>query len=211
MRLNTKEKNMKTLVFATNNAHKLDEIKAMIGDIFDIKSMKDIGCDVDIPEDGDTLEANAIIKARFIHKEYGTNCFADDTGLEIDALGGAPGIYTARYGAMDPEAPEGTQSHDPDANMTRALKELNGVPAEKRTARFRTVICLILDDKEYLFEGIVEGHILEEKQGAHGFGYDPIFAPEGRGESFASLGEDIKNTISHRARAVAKLTEFLKK
>lgn len=183
----------------------------MISDKFDIKCLKDIGCDVDIPEDGDTLEANALIKARYIHQEYGTDCFADDTGLEIDALGGAPGVYTARYGAMDPDAPEGTQSHDPDANMARALKELAGVPTEKRTARFRTVICLILDNKEYLFEGIVEGHILEAKQGDHGFGYDPIFAPEGYTDSFAALGEEIKNTISHRARAVAKLAEFLKK
>ena len=201
---------MKTLVFATNNAHKLEEVAAMISDKFEIKSLKDIHCDVDIPEDGNTLEANALIKARYIHQRYHTDCFADDTGLEIDALEGAPGVYTARYGAMDPNAPSNTQSHDSNANMTRVLKELIDVPTEKRTARFRTVICLILDNKEYLFEGVVEGYILKSKEGNHGFGYDPIFAPEGHKNSFASLGEDIKNTISHRARAVTKLAAFLK-
>jgi len=207
--LKAKKNTMKTLVFATNNAHKLEEVAAMISDKFEIKSLKDIHCDVDIPEDGNTLEANALIKARYIHQRYHTDCFADDTGLEIDALEGAPGVYTARYGAMDPNAPSNTQSHDSNANMTRVLKELIDVPTEKRTARFRTVICLILDNKEYLFEGVVEGKIAREKRGYGGFGYDPLFVPDGYDKTFAEMNPDEKNRISHRGRAVEKLVHYL--
>jgi XTP/dITP diphosphohydrolase len=181
-----------------------------------VLSLKDIGCDVDIPETGTTLEANALQKARYIWDHYHLPCFADDTGLEVEALHGAPGIYSARYAAME----EGREavSHDSEANMARLLRELN--EKVNRKARFRTVIALIekVDvcpcgctsiKKEHLFEGIVEGEITRERSGAEGFGYDPIFRPDGYDKTFAELGADIKNQISHRARAVAKLYEFL--
>lgn len=188
------------LVFATNNAHKLEEISAILGDKVEILSLKDIHCQVDIPETADTLEGNSLLKAQYVREHYGMDCFADDTGLEVEALNGAPGVYSARYA--------GGEGHDSEANMRRLLKELE--EKENRKARFRTVIALILNGEVHQFEGTVEGHILREKRGASGFGYDPVFVPEGYTESFAELGEDIKNQISHRARAVQKLAEFLK-
>lgn len=188
------------LVFATNNAHKLEEISAILGDKVEILSLKDIHCQVDIPETADTLEENSLLKAQYVREHYGMDCFADDTGLEVEALNGAPGVYSARYA--------GDEGHDSEANMRRLLKELE--EKENRKARFRTVIALILNGEVHQFEGTVEGHILREKRGSSGFGYDPVFVPEGYTESFAELGEDIKNQISHRARAVQKLAEFLK-
>lgn len=187
------------LVFATNNAHKLTEISEMLGDKIELLSLKDIGCIADIPETADTLEGNAQLKAQYVYERYGLDCFADDTGLEVEALNGAPGVYSARYGG---------EEHDSEKNMDRLLRELGD--EENRAARFRTVICLILQGKTYLFEGEVKGFILKERHGHEGFGYDPLFVPEGYTESFAVLGEELKNQISHRARAVAKLMEFLK-
>ena len=190
---------MKKLVFATNNKHKLDEIREILGERFEIVSLKDIRCDVDIPETGNTLEDNALQKAEYIKQHYGMDCFADDTGLEVEALNGAPGVHSARYA-------EGTD-HDSNANMDKLLKELGN--NNNRKARFRTVIALLLNGETYQFEGIVNGHIAYEKNGTEGFGYDPIFVPEGYDHSFAELGMDIKNHISHRARAVKKLADFL--
>ena len=188
----------KKLVVATNNAHKLEEISAILGDEMELFSLKDINCHADIPETADTLEGNARQKAMYIYENYGMDCFADDTGLEVDALNGAPGVFSARYAG---------DGHDSEANMQKLLKELKG--NENRKAQFRTAICLIMEGKEYLFEGIVKGAIIEEKRGGAGFGYDPIFVPEGYDQTFAELGNDIKNTISHRARAVEKLCKFL--
>lgn len=199
------------IVFATNNQHKLDEIKGILGDKFEILSLNDIGCHDEIPEDFDKLELNAIQKSRYVFDKYGIDCFADDTGLEVDALNGEPGVHSARYA-------EGTD-HDSEANMNKLLRELG--ENNNRKARFRTVISLLLRDngqgtsdkqhpEQLLFEGIVEGHIAREKSGSEGFGYDPIFVPEGYNQSFAELGADIKNQISHRARAVQKLAAFLK-
>ena len=189
----------KKLVVATNNAHKLEEIAAILGDEMELFSLKDINCHAEIPETADTLEGNARQKAMYIYENYGMDCFADDTGLEVDALNGAPGVFSARYAG---------DGHDSEANMQKLLKELKG--NENRKAQFRTAICLIMEGKEYLFEGIVKGEIIEEKRGGAGFGYDPIFVPEGYEQTFAELGNDIKNTISHRARAVEKLCKFLK-
>ena len=189
----------KKLVVATNNAHKLEEISAILGNEMELLSLKDIHCNADIPETADTLEGNARQKAMYIHENYGMDCFADDTGLDVEALNGAPGVFSARYAG---------DGHDSEANMQKLLKELEG--KENRKAQFRTAICLIMEGKEYLFEGIVKGHIIEEKRGGAGFGYDPIFVPEGYNQTFAELGNDVKNTISHRARAVEKLCTFLK-
>ena len=203
---------MKRIVFATNNQHKLQEIRDILGSGYEVVSLKEIGCDVDIPETGNTLEENALQKAQYVYDHYHVSCFADDTGLEVEALDGAPGVHSARYA-------EGTD-HDSEANMAKLLRELDG--KENRQARFRTVICYIEQQdvcpcgctsikKIHQFEGIVNGHIATEKHGTEGFGYDPIFVPEGYDQSFAELGEEIKNGISHRARAVAKLVEYLKK
>ena len=189
------------LVFATNNAHKLDEIRAILGNKIEILSLNDIGCHEDIPEVFDTLEMNSHVKAAYIAVKYGYDCFADDTGLEVSALGGAPGVHTARYA-------ENTD-HDSEANMNKLLKELEG--KNDRSAQFRTVIALLLNGEQHLFEGIVKGDILTEKRGSEGFGYDPVFSPEQYSESFAELGAEVKNKISHRARAVAKLVEYLNK
>ena len=189
----------KKLVVATNNAHKLEEIAAILGNEMELLSLKDINCHADIPETADTLEGNARQKAMYIYENYGMDCFADDTGLEVEALNGAPGVYSARYAG---------DGHDSEANMQKLLKELEG--KENRKAQFRTAICLTMEGKEYLFEGIVKGEIIQEKRGEAGFGYDPIFVPEGYEQTFAELGNDIKNTISHRARAVEKLCKFLK-
>ena len=205
------------IVFATNNQHKLDEVRHILGDKVEVLSLKDIGCDVDIPETGTTLEENALQKAQYIYDHYHLSCFADDTGLEVDALGGEPGIYSARYAALDGDD---SISHDSEANMTKLLRKLEGV--ENRKARFRTVIALIttkdnspsLIGREgvglLLFEGIVNGSIIRERRGGEGFGYDPIFQPEGYDQTFAELGSEIKNHISHRARAVEKLAHYLK-
>ena len=187
------------IVFATNNQHKLSEIRQILGNSFEVQSLSDIGCHVDIPETGTTLEENALQKAQYIFDHYHVNVFADDTGLEVDALGGAPGVYSARYA--------GGEGHDSEANMTKLLHELGD--NNNRQARFRTVIALILQGQVYEFEGIVDGQIIRERRGGEGFGYDPIFQPEGYDKTFAELGTDIKNHISHRARAVAKLCKFL--
>ena len=230
---------MKKIVFATNNLHKLEEIRQILGNSMEVVSLADIGCHADIPETADTLEGNALQKAQYVWDHYHMSVFADDTGLEVDALGGAPGVHSARYA-------EGTD-HNSEANMEKLLRELNGKTS--RTARFRTVIALLLAEegngaaaeatkeeatkaedasiaeaandaeatkitcttpKEHLFEGRVDGTIATEKRGTAGFGYDPLFVPDGYDQSFAQLGTDIKNTISHRARAVEKLCCFLK-
>ena len=205
------------IVFATNNKHKLDEIRSILGEGIEVLSLKDIGCDADIPETGKTLDENAQQKAQYIYDNYHLDCFADDTGLEVDALNGAPGVYSARYANMeDPSA----ESHDAEANMSRLLRELG--ENNNRKARFRTVIALIRKKdvcpcgctsiKEiHKFEGIVEGEIIRERRGGEGFGYDPIFQPDGYDKTFAELGMDIKNHISHRARATQKLAEYLLK
>lgn len=194
---------METLIMATNNEHKLREIRQILGDKYEVKGLKEIGCLEDIPETSDTLEGNALQKARYVYEHYGLNCFADDTGLEVEALGGAPGIYTARYGSMNGYG----DSHDSDANIACLLDRLQG--AATRKARFRTVIALLQGGKEHLFEGIVEGEILTEQRGQDGFGYDPIFAPVETGITFAEMGPAEKNRISHRGRATQKLVAFL--
>lgn len=240
---------MKKIVFATNNLHKLEEIRQILGSSMEVVSLADIGCHADIPETADTLEGNALQKAQYVWNHYHMSVFADDTGLEVDALDGAPGVHSARYA-------EGTD-HNSEANMEKLLRELNGKTS--RTAHFRTVIALLLAEdgdgaaaeatkeeatkeeatkeeatkaedasiaeaandaeaakapcttpKEHLFEGRVDGTIATEKRGTAGFGYDPLFVPDGYDQSFAQLGTDIKNTISHRARAVEKLCSFLK-
>jgi XTP/dITP diphosphohydrolase len=192
------------LIMATNNAHKLEEVRQILGNAFTVKGLNDIGCMEDIPETADTIEGNALQKARYVHEHYGVDCFADDTGLEVDALGGAPGVYTARYGSMNGYG----ESHDSNANIQCLLDKLED--AETRTARFRTVIALVQGDKEMLFEGIVEGEILQQKVGEEGFGYDPVFAPfEADGLAFAQMSAEAKNAISHRGRATKKLAEYL--
>ena len=189
------------IVFATNNQHKLSEIRQILGDRVEVLSLKDINCDVDIPETGTTLEANALQKAQYIYDHYQMNVFADDTGLEVEALGGAPGVYSARYA--------GGEGHDSEANMAKLLCELG--ENNNRRARFRTVIALIIQGQVHEFEGIVNGEIIRERRGGEGFGYDPIFQPEGYDKTFAELGVEVKNQISHRARATQKLAEFLQK
>ena len=194
-----------TIVFATNNNHKLSEIQDILGNTIEVKSLKDIGCHVDIPETGTTLEENAQIKANYVWDNFQTMVFADDTGLEIDALNGEPGVYSARYA--------GGEGHDSEANIQKVLANLQGV--ENRKARFRTVIAFIYKDKKTgnkttkLIEGIVNGSIITEKRGEAGFGYDAIFVPEGYDKTFGELGMDIKNSISHRARAVQQFAKEL--
>jgi len=188
----------KQLVFATNNQHKLEEVRDILGKDFQLLSLKDINCEEDIPETAETLEGNALLKAQYILQKYGYNCFADDTGLEVYALDNAPGVYSARYAG---------ESKDSRANMRKVLKELE--EKDDYSARFRTVIALIIDKKEYLFEGAVEGMLIREEKGVAGFGYDPIFIPKGYTKTFAELGSEIKNTISHRAEAVNRLKQFL--
>ncbi len=187
------------LIFATGNLHKLREVEAAIGGGVELSTPREHGITGDIPEDSDTLDGNARQKARYIHERTGMDCFADDTGLEVDALDGAPGVYSARYAGP---------GHDHEANMALLLKNMEG--KSDRAARFRTSICLILDGKEYIFEGKVEGAILLERQGGEGFGYDPIFMPDGYDMSFAEMSLEDKNAISHRGRAVRKLAEFLR-
>ncbi|HPX07079.1 MAG TPA: non-canonical purine NTP diphosphatase [Tenuifilaceae bacterium] len=186
------------LVFATNNLHKLQEVKPLLANKFNLLSLADIGFTEEIPEDFDTLELNASQKAWHIYNRFGIDCFADDTGLEVDALNGAPGVYSARYAG---------EQKNPQDNIVKLLAELNGVG--NRKARFRTVISLVIGGNETLFEGVVEGVILTEKHGEAGFGYDPIFMPDGYNVSFAQMELDEKNAISHRGRAVSKLVSFL--
>ncbi len=186
------------IVFASNNAHKVAEIQQILGDKFAITTLRECGICEDIPETADTLEGNALLKARYIYNKLGVNCFADDTGLEVDALDGAPGVRSARYA---------TDGHDSDANNKLLLA--NMAEEECRTAQFRTVIALIMDGEEHLFEGIVRGCIEREHSGAEGFGYDPIFTPEGECRTFAQMSIAEKGAISHRGRATAKLVEFL--
>jgi XTP/dITP diphosphohydrolase len=193
---------MNDIVFATNNSHKLEELRQIVGEKLNILSLNDIGCHDDIPENEPTLQGNAIAKARWVKDRYGYNCFADDTGLEVDALNGEPGVYSARYAGPE---------HDSQANMKLLLKNLAEVPMEQRTAHFTTVIALIIDDETYLFEGRVDGHILTAPDGDGGFGYDPIFQPEGWKKSFAQATSQEKNAISHRGRATRALLNYLMK
>ncbi len=190
---------MQKIVFATNNKHKLEEVRAVVGDLFEILSLQDIGCDVDIPETADTLEGNALLKAQYVKEHYGYDCFADDTGLEIASLNNAPGVYSARY------AGPGRSATD---NMTRVLHEMEG--EENREARFRTVIAYLRGEEQYLFEGVVEGAIRTTESGATGFGYDPIFEPSGYDITFAEMTLEQKNIISHRGRAMRQFIQFLK-
>ena len=187
------------LVFATNNQHKLEELQAILGNHFKLLSLNDIGCDEEIPEDHPTLEGNASQKAYFIFNKFGYNCFADDTGLEIEALNGEPGVYSARYAEEEKSA---------EANMNKVLQKLAKI--KSRDARFRTVISLVIDGAEKQFDGVVEGEILTEKRGVSGFGYDPIFQPKGFLQTFAEMNLTDKNKISHRGRAVEKLVFYLK-
>lgn len=186
------------IIFATNNAHKLSEVQAVLGDAFTLVTPRDCGITEEIPEEQETLEGNASQKAHYIHDRTGMDCFADDTGLEVAALDGAPGVHSARYA---------TDGHDFAANNRLLLKNMEGV-ADRR-ARFRTVISLILDGEEHLFEGIVEGRILDHETGCEGFGFDPLFVPEGSEKTFAEMSPAEKNAISHRGRAVRKLAEYL--
>ena len=190
----------KKFVFATNNAHKLEEVTAILGDKIELLSMKDIHCHADIPETADTLEGNALLKARYIFENYNMDCFADDTGLEVEALNGAPGVYSARYAG---------DAHNSEANMRKLLQDMEGI--ENRKAQFRTVFALIINGKEHLFEGIVKGEITKHRCGSSGFGYDPVFIPEGYTQTYAEMGNTLKNKISHRALSTNKLCNFLSK
>lgn len=185
-------------VFATNNAHKLEEVTAILGNRIELLSLKDINCHVDIPETADTLEGNALLKAQYIFENYQIDCFADDTGLEVEALNGEPGVYSARYAG---------DGHNAEANMLKLLHNMEGM--ENRKAQFRTAFALIIDGKEHLFEGVIKGEIIKSRRGNSGFGYDPIFVPEGYSQTFAEMCNDLKNKISHRAIATNKLCKFL--
>lgn len=187
------------LVFATQNRHKLLEVQSMLGNHFELIDLSALNFFEDIPETQDTIEGNAAQKAWFVFSKFGLSCFADDTGLEVDALDGAPGVYSARY------AGPGKNSHD---NLLKLLRELEGVT--NRKARFKTVMALVLEGKEYLFEGIVEGKIIHESRGAGGFGYDPVFVPDGYDQTFSEMAPELKNAISHRGRAMVALSNFLK-
>jgi XTP/dITP diphosphohydrolase len=189
---------MHTLVFATNNAHKAREVEQILGPGFEIKTLKDIGCLEDIEETELTLEGNALLKARYVKEKYGYDCFSEDTGLEVDALDGAPGVHTARYAG---------EAKSPEANIALLLKNLEGKPS--RNARFRTIIALLFDGQETLLEGICEGKIAMGKQGSGGFGYDPVFVPAGFEQTFAELGDEVKNRISHRGIATEKFKVYL--
>ena len=187
------------IVFATHNAHKVSEVQAVLGSEYQLVTATEAGISEEIPETQPTIEGNALQKARYVYEHTGLNCFADDTGLEVEALDGAPGVYSARYA--------GGEGHDSEANMKKLLAELKG--KENRKAQFRTAICLIEGGEKHLFEGIVKGEIIREKKGSSGFGYDPVFVPEGYAETFAEMGAEEKNRISHRARAVQKLCDYL--
>ncbi len=187
------------LVLASNNKHKLEEMRAILGANIEIVSLSDINCHDEIPEEQDTLEGNALQKARYIHDKFGMNCFADDTGLEVECLNGAPGVYSARYAGEHPTF---------DDNIRKLLRNMEG--EENRNAQFRTAIALIINDNEYIFEGEVKGKIITEYRGTNGFGYDPVFLPDGYNQTFAELPAETKNKISHRGNAAKKLAEFLK-
>lgn len=194
------------IVFATNNAHKLQEVRQILGGRFEVRSLKEIGCFDELPETHFTLEENSLEKARYVHEHYGYDCFADDTGLEVEALNGEPGVFSARYAG---------EGHDSEANMRKLLSKLEECEAEKgtaanRKARFRTVVSLIYHGEEHQFEGIVNGEIAREKHGTDGFGYDPIFMPEEKHGTltFAEMSAEDKNAISHRGRAMQKLVQF---
>lgn len=187
------------LCFATNNQHKLDEVSQLLGDSFKLESLEAVGCAEELPEEQDTLEGNSLQKAKYVYDKFNVNCFADDTGLEVEALGGAPGVYSARYA--------GEQRNSED-NMNLLLERMGH--ESKRKARFRTVVTLILENQTYQFEGVVNGEILKSKRGGEGFGYDPLFLPEGLNKSMAELTTDEKNAISHRGEAIRKLVAFLK-
>ncbi len=194
------------LIFATNNQHKLEEIKALLGENFELLGLKDLNMDEEIPEDHDTLEANASQKAWYIFDRTGKSCFADDTGLEVLALDGAPGVYSARYSRMgDPTFPD---MEPAQGNIRKLLLMMEDL--KERSAQFRTVISLVLNGVEYQFEGVVEGAITESASGLEGFGYDPIFTPAGYDTTFAEMDLSLKNQISHRARAISQLVDFLK-
>ncbi|MGN6615757.1 MAG: RdgB/HAM1 family non-canonical purine NTP pyrophosphatase [Ilyomonas sp.] len=188
-----------TLIFATNNQHKVDEIKKVIGDQFDVVTLKDAGIDIDIPEPHGTLEANATEKSTTIHRLTNQNCFSEDTGLEVEVLNGEPGVKSARYAGEEKNF---------QANIDKLLAKMKG--KENRNAKFRTVVSLIIGNKEYLFEGVCKGRIIEEQKGKEGFGYDPVFIPEGSNKTFAEMNLDEKNLFSHRRKATDKLIEFLK-
>lgn len=187
------------ICFATNNKKKIEEVRAALGPEFTIVSLEEVGCQEELPETGDTLDHNAFQKARYVFDHYGVDCFADDTGLEVDALHGAPGVYSGRY-AGEPRSD--------DRNVEKLLQEMQGI--SNRKARFRTVIALIQDGKEYAFEGVAEGEIIEQRTGTGGFGYDPVFKPTGYDQTFAELSMEEKNQISHRGKAVQALIKFLK-
>lgn len=187
------------LIFATHNQHKTIEAVEILGESFQLKNLKDIGCLTEIPETADTLTGNALQKARYVHEHYHCNCFADDTGLEVEALDGRPGVYSARF------AGEHCSYQD---NVDKLLREMEG--KNNRKACFKTVVALIIDDKEYLFEGRVDGYIIEQQRGTAGFGYDPVFLPKGFDKTFAEMGDEDKNAISHRGRAMRQLADFLK-
>lgn len=190
---------MQTLIFASSNPNKIREVREMLDGLYEIKGLADIGCTEEIPETADTIEGNALLKARYVVEHYGLNCFSEDTGLEVTALNGAPGVHSARYSGED---------RDPQANIDLLQKNLE--PHSDRSARFKTVIALSLNGVEHLFEGLVYGHIRQEQFGTGGFGYDPVFVPDGFSISFAEMGKEDKNRISHRGRAVQKLLDFLK-
>ena len=186
------------LVFASNNLNKIKEIQSILNGSIELLSLEEIGCDEEIPETAETIEGNAILKANYVKEKYGYDCFADDTGLEVTALNGEPGVYSARYAGEQKSAED---------NMTKLLKSLKN--KEDRSAQFKTVIALNLNDQQHLFTGIAKGKIILEKKGNHGFGYDPIFQPENYAETFAELSSEIKNKISHRAKATQQLIDFL--
>ena len=192
------------IIFATGNAHKAVEAQKALGDTFTLIMPKELGLTEEIPENGDTLQANAIEKAEYLWKKFGKNCFADDTGLEVDALGGAPGVYSARYAGPEKGS---------EANMTKLLAELEAVESEKgeisRAARFRTVVALVLDGELHLFNGVLEGRIAKERSGNEGFGYDPVFIPYNYSKTLAEISLEEKNAISHRGKAMRALAEFL--
>ncbi|HFA50588.1 MAG TPA: non-canonical purine NTP diphosphatase [Bacteroidetes bacterium] len=191
---------MKKLIFATGNPYKVKEVHKMLGGEFEVASLKDIGCEEDIPETSPTIEGNALQKARYVYEKYGLDCFSEDTGLEVKSLNGEPGVRSARYNG---------EVKDSEGNLQLVLEKLKG--QADRSARFKTVIALILDGKEHTFEGIAEGQIRHEKSGTGGFGYDPIFQPDGFPVTFAEMSDAEKNAISHRGKAVSQLVDFLKK
>ncbi|KPM48374.1 non-canonical purine NTP diphosphatase [Jiulongibacter sediminis] len=189
---------MKTICLATNNLHKVEELQQMLGGLFEIKTLKDIGCTEDIAETADNFSGNSLIKAEYVYKTYGIDCIADDSGLEVDALNGEPGVYSARYAG---------EHGNHEKNMDKLLENLRGI--ENRSARFKTVVTLILDGKKQSFEGTVEGQIIDRKKGDGGFGYDPVFRPDGYDRTFAEMSMEEKNPISHRGRAIEKLKGYL--